>query len=198
MNVSIYRVWREAVALSLFFNLAMFFLFAVITERGRDRDVEYVPVDVIQLSQTREENQPPVLRPAVEQQPVPLPEAKPEPPKEKELGLDKKGDEAPQSPQTQTVYQPSHKVSRVPNFKTQVKPVYPSSERTAGVEARVVAELYINEYGGVDDVKIVKSGGPLFDEAVLRAVRTSSFNPGYLEGWPVAVKVQIPYVFKLR
>jgi len=91
-----------------------------------------------------------------------------------------------------------HRVSKLPFFKTQVAPVYPYSERSAGVEARVIAEVYINERGGVDDVKIVKSAGKSFDEAVLRAVKDSTFSPGYLEGLPVAVKVQIPFAFKLR
>ncbi len=91
-----------------------------------------------------------------------------------------------------------HRVGKQPYFKIQVKPVYPAQERSAGIEAKVIAEVYINEYGGVDDVKIIKSAGRIFDEAVLKAVKDSSFSPGYLEGSPVAVKVQIPYVFRLR
>jgi len=95
-------------------------------------------------------------------------------------------------------YLAAHRASKPPFFKTQAAPVYPYSERTAGVEARVIAEVYLNEYGGVDDVKIVKSAGSAFDEAVLKAVKDSTFSPGYLEGRPVAVKVQIPFAFKLR
>jgi TonB family protein len=170
------------------------------TERSRTKTVDYVPVEMIQLSQTRETDQPPVLRPSAPVKEQPRVEPSPEPPKEKEMGMDKTGEEIPQpSPlPPQTVYLPQHRVTRVPNFKTQVKPVYPRAERAAGVEARVIVEAYINEYGGVDDVKIVKSAGRFFDEAVISAVKDSSFTSGYLEGRPVAVKVQIPYAFKLR
>ena len=91
-----------------------------------------------------------------------------------------------------------HRVSKQPFFKIQVKPTYPTSERAVGTEARVLVEVFINQYGGVDDVKVVKSGGRLFDESVLKAAMTSSFDPAYLDGQPVAVRVQIPYLFKLE
>lgn len=201
MKFTLSQEWSEAIAASVLFNLTLFTLFASMTEKRGNKVVEYVPVDMIQLSQTAKIDQPPVLRPSA---PVmgrqPQANAAPEPPKEKEMGLDKTGEEVAQPPPSppQTSYMPQHRVTRVPIFKTQVKPVYPFSERAAGIEARVIAEVYINEYGGVDEVKIVKSAGSVFDESVIRAVKDSSFSPGYLEGRPVAVKVQIPFVFKLR
>lgn len=194
--------WREAIALALIFNLMLFGLFASFTEKRKNKDAEYIPVDVIRLSPTREKEEPPDLRPsapAAALAPQSQLETKQEPPAEKELGLDKTGEEPFQPPTpAQTVYIPQHRVTRAPNFKTQVKPAYPSSERAGGVEARVLVEVYINEYGGVDDVKVINSGGLLFDQAVITAVKASSFSPGYLEGKTVAVRVQIPYVFKIR
>lgn len=194
--------WRSAIIFSLAFNLLLFTLPAVYTRKGNESEqVEYVPVEMIQLAG---EEKPEPLRPSAaalvpsaEQQPV---ETSPQPIVEKELGMDKTGQEPvpPVPQQPQTVYQPFHKVTRMPYFKSQVKPVYPSSERAAGTEARVVAEVYINVYGGVDEVRIIKSGGKSFDDAVIRATQASSFTPGYLDGKQVAVKVQIPFVFKLR
>lgn len=95
-------------------------------------------------------------------------------------------------------YQMVHRTSRPPVFRTQVNPVYPASERNAGKESRVVAEVYINRNGGVDEVKLIKSGGAAFDEAVIRALKASSFEPGYMDGRQVAVRMQIPYAFRLR
>jgi TonB family protein len=67
-----------------------------------------------------------------------------------------------------------------------------------GSEARVLAEIYLNERGAVDDVTIKKSGGRLFDKAVIDAARLSSFHPGYMGEKAVPTVIQIPYVFKLK
>jgi len=95
-------------------------------------------------------------------------------------------------------YEPFHRVSVLPSFKVQINPVYPPSERAAGKETKVIVEVYINERGGVDHVEIVKSGGKLFDEAVISAIKKSSFTPAVMEGNLVAVRVKIPYTFKLK
>ena len=67
-----------------------------------------------------------------------------------------------------------------------------------GNEARVLAEIYLNERGAVDDVTIKKSGGKLFDKAVIDAARQSSFHPGYMGEKAVPTVIQIPYSFKLK
>jgi len=95
-------------------------------------------------------------------------------------------------------YQTVHRISRLPIFRTQINPEYPASERNAGKESRVVVEVYLNRNGVVDEVKLIKSGGAPFDEAVIKALKASSFEPGYMDGKQVAVRMQIPYVFKLR
>ena len=97
-----------------------------------------------------------------------------------------------------TDYQSVHRISKLPLFRKQVTPEYPISERNAGKEARIVVEVYINVNGAVDEVKLIKSGGAAFDEAVIKSVKASSFEPGYMDGKQVAVRMQIPYVFKLR
>jgi TonB family protein len=67
-----------------------------------------------------------------------------------------------------------------------------------GNEARVLAEIYLDEHGAVDDVTIKKSGGTRFDKAVIDAARKSRFNPGYMGEKAVPTVIQIPYVFKLK
>jgi TonB family protein len=62
----------------------------------------------------------------------------------------------------------------------------------------VLTEIYLDESGAVDDITIKKSGGRLFDAAVIDAVRRSSFHPGYMGDKAVPTVIQIPYSFKLK
>lgn len=91
-----------------------------------------------------------------------------------------------------------HRLSKLPSFRLRNEPVYPNAERMSGAEARVLTEIYLDERGAVDDVVIKKSGGKLFDKAVIDAVRQSSFHPGYMGEKAVPAVIQIPYTFKLR
>jgi TonB family protein len=91
-----------------------------------------------------------------------------------------------------------HRLSRLPAFRVRSEPVYPKPERMTGSEARVLAEIYLDERGTVDEVTIKKSGGRLFDKAVIDAVRLSSFHPGYMGDKAVPTVIQIPYTFKLK
>lgn len=109
---------------------------------------------------------------------------------------------APPAPQPDSVppapaYQETDQLSNLPYFRTNVKPAYPRSALRSGRKARVVVEVYINEKGGVDDVRIAQSGGEEFDAAVIAAMKQSQFEPGYMSGKPVAVKVRIPFNFKV-
>lgn len=209
-------------AYSMLLHLTVFSIFLVISaKRESYKDIDYISADLILPSEgggrfplsSHQQSSPQPSDIVSKEEPRPRSEG---PAAEDELGAVNKvplsDPNAPSQGQTAaqpsggssggtdtgTVYQPYHAVSRVPYFKTQIKPVYPSSERAAGVEARVTVEVYINERGMVDKVKLVKSGGELFDQAVMQAVKDSSFEPGYLEGRPVPVRIQIPYAFKLR
>ncbi|MEJ5350712.1 MAG: energy transducer TonB [Melioribacteraceae bacterium] len=75
---------------------------------------------------------------------------------------------------------------------------YPSVARSAGIEGRVIAMAYINENGGVDDVKIIKGIGGGCNEEVERVLRASKFKPGEKDGKPVKVKLTMSFVFKLN
>lgn len=75
---------------------------------------------------------------------------------------------------------------------------YPQIARSAGIEGRVIAMAYINEEGGVDDVKIIKGIGGGCNEEVERVLKSSKFKPGQKEGKPVKVKLTLSFVFKLN
>jgi len=93
---------------------------------------------------------------------------------------------------------PLSEVTRFPQFLNRIEPSYPETERSAGREAQVIAEVVIDTRGRIIEVEIIKSAGPEFDRAVLESINKSSFVPGYLEGKPVVVRLQIPFKFRLR
>jgi len=75
---------------------------------------------------------------------------------------------------------------------------YPEMAKKAGIQGKVYLLAYINEKGGVDDVKVVKSLGGGCDEAAVEAVKKTKFTQGKLQGQSVKVKLTIPINFKLK
>ena len=74
---------------------------------------------------------------------------------------------------------------------------YPRVAKQAGIEGKVFVLAFINESGGVDDVKVLKGIGGGCDEAVIEAIKASSFQAGMHEGKAVKVKLSLSFVFKL-
>jgi TonB family protein len=93
---------------------------------------------------------------------------------------------------------PLAEVTRMPQFLNRIEPYYPEDERNAGKEALVITEIVVDTRGRILEVSIIKSGGAEFDQAVLNSINKSSFVPGYVDGSPVVVRLQIPFRFNLR
>jgi periplasmic protein TonB len=76
------------------------------------------------------------------------------------------------------------------------QPIYPEEAR-GKIEATVVVKFVVTETGDVSNVVIVK-GHPLFDAAVLAAIRAWRFRPALFEGRPIPVfrVVRIPFKIK--
>ena len=75
---------------------------------------------------------------------------------------------------------------------------YPPIARQTNLEGKVYAMAYVNETGGVDQVKIIKGLGGGCDEEVIRVLEISKFKPGQHEGKPVKVKTTVSITFKLK
>jgi protein TonB len=103
----------------------------------------------------------------------------------------------PVVPQQEEI-QPIFKLTRVPGFSRKVEPIYPPTERSSGTQATVLAEVTLNSRGEVLSVRIVKSGGSRFDEAVKQALQKSSFSPGMMDTKPVATRIMVPFRFNLN
>jgi periplasmic protein TonB len=77
------------------------------------------------------------------------------------------------------------------------QPSYPEQARGAGVEATVVVKFVVTEAGDVTNVVIVR-GHPLFDEAVLSAIRSWRYKPALFEGRPIPVYRVVRIPFKIK
>ncbi|MFA6015537.1 MAG: TonB family protein [Gallionellaceae bacterium] len=103
----------------------------------------------------------------------------------------------PSAPPAEEI-QPIFRLTRMPSFQQKIEAVYPVAERRAGTQANVLAEVTIDSLGKVIKVRILKSGGTTFDEAVTQALQKSLFNPGMIEGKPVGTRFQVPFRFNLN
>jgi protein TonB len=75
---------------------------------------------------------------------------------------------------------------------------YPELAKNAGVSGKVYVLVYINENGGVDQVKVVRGIGAGCDEAAVEGVKATKFSPGKNNGIPVKVKLSLAIIFKIN
>ena len=78
-----------------------------------------------------------------------------------------------------------------------VRPDYPDLAIRQGIEGRVELLALVNTRGRVEDIEIVKSGGPLLDEAASKAVRRCRFLPYRVNGRVQAVYADFRFNFTL-
>lgn len=74
---------------------------------------------------------------------------------------------------------------------------YPEIAKKGGVEGRVIVMVYINENGGVDDMKVIRGLTGGCNEEVERVVKSSKFKPGQKDGKPIKAKLTLSFTFKL-
>ncbi|KYF65975.1 energy transducer TonB [Sorangium cellulosum] len=76
-------------------------------------------------------------------------------------------------------------------------PVPPEAALSAGVEATVAVRFVVTETGEVTNVTIVR-GHPLFNDAVLAAMKACRYKPAISDGRPVSVWRTVPFRFKAK
>jgi TonB family protein len=77
------------------------------------------------------------------------------------------------------------------------EPDYSEEARKQKYQGSVLLQVVVGEDGHARDVQIAQSLGLGLDEKALEAVRQWRFEPGRLEGRPVAVVVNIQVNFRL-
>lgn len=75
--------------------------------------------------------------------------------------------------------------------------VYPEIAKKSGVEGKVYVQVFLDEKGNIDDVKVIKSLGAGCDEAAIDAVKKTKFTPGQNKGVAVKTKLALAINFKL-
>ncbi len=85
-----------------------------------------------------------------------------------------------------------------PRYKTNPEPSYPAVARRRRQEGTVLLSVRVDASGRPDAVEIrASSGFAALDEVAVEAVRKWEFEPGRLDGAPVASRVEVPIRFQL-
>jgi protein TonB len=87
---------------------------------------------------------------------------------------------------------------RAPVLRRRIEPAYPEIERKARREGDVVLEAIIASGGEIEEVRIVKSAGPLFDASATAAVSSWTYRPATLNGRAVRVLLTVTISFRLH
>jgi serine/threonine-protein kinase len=75
---------------------------------------------------------------------------------------------------------------------------YPEAARKRKVGGIVTVSMVISEAGVPEELQVVESGGPILDEAVLKAVAQWRFEPATRDGRPVRLRYRIRQHFRLE
>jgi protein TonB len=77
-------------------------------------------------------------------------------------------------------------------------PKFPEKERKARQRGNGnFLSLVVNSAGLPDDIKVLRTLSPEFDEAALDAVKKWRFSPGTRDGKPVAMQIKVEVNFHL-
>jgi len=86
-----------------------------------------------------------------------------------------------------------------PKFDNQVKPEYPDSARQAGETGTVKVKILVGANGKPSSYSIFKSSGHKdLDDAVLAAVKQSTYKPAVSNGKPTTAYFDVTYTFTLQ
>lgn len=75
---------------------------------------------------------------------------------------------------------------------------YPSFDRSAGIQGRVVVQFVVDEAGVPSQIVVARSVSPGLDAAAVEAVGRARFVPGRQNGRTVKVRFTLPVTFRLR
>lgn len=86
----------------------------------------------------------------------------------------------------------------LPDFSPQ--PSFPEMAKTAGVQGKVIVQVYVDKRGEVKRYKIVKEDPKDlgFGEEVEKIIMKWKFTPAIQQGNPVGVWVAVPFTFKYK
>ena len=77
-------------------------------------------------------------------------------------------------------------------------PHFPQDLLRVGIDGRALLKVIVDEQGNIAEAKVLSSSFPQFGKSALRAVEKWMFEPGKLEGVPVAQVLIIPFFFEIE
>jgi TonB family protein len=77
----------------------------------------------------------------------------------------------------------------------QIRPVYPSDLKNAGVSGHVIVDFIVDDQGNVLNASASGATRPEFENPAVQAVSQWVFRPGAKNGFGVSMHVQVPIVF---
>jgi len=92
----------------------------------------------------------------------------------------------------------SYELDQAPKAIVRVPPLYPYAAREKNIQGAVQVRMLVNPDGSVGQVQVLDARPPgIFEDAVKRTVPQWRFNPGKMEGRPVAAWVVTTIQFNL-
>lgn len=92
--------------------------------------------------------------------------------------------------------QPFVAVEKEPKIVKLERPTLPDVALRSGLTGKVVVKVQIDAQGKPTQATILTSTNHIFDECVIKAVMSSTYQPGMMSTGPVATWMSIPFVFK--
>jgi protein TonB len=86
----------------------------------------------------------------------------------------------------------------LPSVAVRVTPEYPALAVRAGLEGKVLVNMWVDRTGRVRKAVVVKTDHEMFNDAALEAARRFVFTPATMNGKPVSVWVVVPFRFTIR
>jgi|GEM_PF-2838377 len=75
--------------------------------------------------------------------------------------------------------------------------VYPRAAFLAGFEGKVIAKVYVNEKGNVDEVEFMKKMGGGIEESIKKVLLKTPFKPAIFNGVPVKSVAVLTFRYEL-
>ena len=103
--------------------------------------------------------------------------------------------------QEEIEYLPQHKISVPPEMPTEEirkNITYPELARRQKIEGVVFLELYIDQYGEIRNIVVLRDPGYGFAEAAVEALKGLTVAPAQANGIPVAVRFRYPIRFSIK
>ncbi len=96
----------------------------------------------------------------------------------------------PPESETEKPEKPAPKLTKPPEIRKQVEPVYPPEAFAEGLSGEVALLLTLDAEGHVTAVIVARPAGHGFDEAAVAAAREMEFSPAEIDGKPAPIRIE--------